>query len=83
MNKKSSHKELSVKESALLDEQNRAAALSRNEPIRPVAPSRNSRNEVATHPAPTIARNPLSLLEQRQRHRARLRRALVTAYRGR
>jgi hypothetical protein len=48
--------QLLEKESALLDEQNRAAALSRNEPIRPVAPSRNSRNEVATHPVPTMAR---------------------------
>ena len=43
------------KESALLDEQNRAAALSRNEPIRTAGPSRNSRNEVATHPVPTMA----------------------------
>jgi uncharacterized membrane protein YtjA (UPF0391 family) len=43
------------KESALLDEQNRAAALSRNEPIQTPAPSKNSRNEVATHPVPTMA----------------------------
>jgi uncharacterized membrane protein YtjA (UPF0391 family) len=43
------------KESALLDEQNRAAALARNEPIRTPAPSKNSRNEVATHPVPAIA----------------------------
>jgi hypothetical protein len=42
-------------ESALLDEQNRAAALPQNEPIRTAAPSKNSRNEVATHPVPTLA----------------------------
>ena len=47
--------QLLEKESALLDEQNRAAALSRNEPIRTTAPSSNSRNEVATHPVPTYA----------------------------
>jgi hypothetical protein len=45
------------KESALLDEQNRAAALPRNEPIRTARPSQNSRNEVATHPVPTMAQN--------------------------
>jgi uncharacterized membrane protein YtjA (UPF0391 family) len=45
------------KESVLLDEQNRAAVLSRNEPIRPAMPSKNSRNEVATHPVPTMAQN--------------------------
>jgi hypothetical protein len=43
------------KESALLDEQNRAAALPQNEPIRTAVPSKNSRNEVATHPVPTMA----------------------------
>ena len=43
------------RESALLDEQNRAAAQARNEPIRTPAPSKNSRNEVATHPVPAIA----------------------------
>ena len=43
------------KESALLDEQNRAAAQARHEPIRSPAPSQNSRNEVATHPGPAIA----------------------------
>jgi hypothetical protein len=42
-------------ESALLDEQNRATAQTRPEPIRTPAPSKNSRNEVATHPVPTIA----------------------------
>jgi len=47
--------QLLEKESALLDEQNRAAAQPRNEPIRTSAPSRNSRNEVATHPVPTLA----------------------------
>ena len=49
--------QLLEKESALLDEQNRAAALSRNEPIRTARPSQNSRNEVATHPVPTMAQN--------------------------
>ena len=47
--------QLLEKESALLDEQNRAAAQARNEPIRTPAPSKNSRNEVATHPVPAIA----------------------------
>ena len=47
--------QLLEKESALLDEQSRAAALSLNEPIRASAPSKNSRNEVATHPVPTYA----------------------------
>jgi hypothetical protein len=42
-------------ESALLAEQNRAAALPQNEPIRTAMPSQNSRNEVATHPVPTFA----------------------------
>lgn len=36
-------------------EQSRAAAPARNEPIRPPVPSKNSRNEVATHPVPTMA----------------------------
>jgi hypothetical protein len=49
--------QLLEKESALLDEQNRAAALARNEPIRTPEPSKNSRNEVATHPVPTLAQN--------------------------
>jgi len=43
------------REPALLGMQDRAAALSRNEPIRPPAPSKYSRNEVATHPVPTFA----------------------------
>jgi hypothetical protein len=47
--------QLLEKESALLDEQNRAAALPRNEPIWTAVPSSNSRNEVATHPVPTMA----------------------------
>jgi hypothetical protein len=47
--------QLLEKESALLDEQNRAAASPRNEPIRRAEPSERSRNEVATHPVPTLA----------------------------
>jgi hypothetical protein len=47
--------QLLEKESALLDEQNRAAAPSLNEPIRAATPSKHSRNEVATHPVPTMA----------------------------
>ena len=47
--------QLLEKESVLLDEQNRAAVLTRNEPIRRAVPSQNSRNEVATHPVPTMA----------------------------
>jgi hypothetical protein len=43
------------KESVLLDEQNRAAAQARPEPTRMAAPSRRSRNEMATHPVPAIA----------------------------
>jgi hypothetical protein len=43
------------RESALLEEQNRAAALAQNEPIRTAMPSKYSRNEVATHPVPTFA----------------------------
>jgi hypothetical protein len=42
------------KESGLLDEQNRAAALPRYEPLRVAIPPRNSR-EMATHPVPTMA----------------------------
>jgi len=49
--------QLLEKESALLDEQNRAAAQTRPEPIRRSAPSRHSRIEVATHPVPAIARS--------------------------
>jgi hypothetical protein len=43
------------KESALLEEQNRAASPPQNEPIRTAVPSQNSRNEVATHPVPAMA----------------------------
>jgi len=48
--------QLLERESALLDEQNRAAAPAQNEPIRRPEPSKYSRNEVATHPVPTMAR---------------------------
>jgi len=44
------------KESALLDEQSRATAPAGHEPIRTPAPSKYSRNQVATHPVPAIAR---------------------------
>ena len=47
--------QLLEKESALLDEQNRAAAQARPEPNRTPVPPRHSRNEVATHPVPAIA----------------------------
>ncbi len=47
--------QLLERESALLDEQNRAAAQAQNEPIRNPRPLKNSRNEVATHPVPTMA----------------------------
>jgi len=47
--------QLSDRDSALLDEQNRAAAQAQNEPIRNPRPPKNSRNEVATHPVPTMA----------------------------
>ena len=47
--------QLLEKESALLEEQVRAAALPQNEPIRTAVPSEHSRNEVATHPVPTMA----------------------------
>lgn len=47
--------QLLERESVLPDEQNRAAAQARNEPIRNPRPLKNSRNEVATHPVPTMA----------------------------
>jgi uncharacterized membrane protein YtjA (UPF0391 family) len=47
--------QLLERESALLEEQSRAAALIQNEPIRTLGPSKYSRNEVATHPVPTLA----------------------------
>jgi len=43
------------RDSVLLEEQIRAAALTQNEPIRTPMPSKYSRNEVATHPVPTMA----------------------------
>jgi hypothetical protein len=46
--------QLLERDPALLDEQNRAAALPLNEPIRTGAPSQNSR-KVATHPVPANA----------------------------
>ena len=47
--------QLLVMEPVLLGMRDRAAALHQNEPIRTAAPSSNSRNEVATHPVPTLA----------------------------
>jgi hypothetical protein len=44
------------RESALLDEQNRAADLAQHEPVWQPRPLKNSHYEVATHPVPAIAR---------------------------
>jgi hypothetical protein len=43
------------RESALLDEQNRAAALDQHEPVWKPEPPKYSHHEVATHPVPAIA----------------------------
>jgi uncharacterized membrane protein YtjA (UPF0391 family) len=43
------------KESALLDEQNRAAGLDQLEPVWNPGPTKNPHAKVATHPVPTMA----------------------------
>jgi hypothetical protein len=44
------------RESALLDEQNRAAIMDQHEPVWQPQSPKNSQYEVATHPVPAIAR---------------------------
>jgi len=45
------------RESALLDEQNRAAIMDQHEPVWQPQSPKNSQYEVATHPVPAIARH--------------------------
>ena len=47
--------QLLEKESALLDEQNRAVVLDQHEPVWQPGSPKNSQYEVATHPVPAIA----------------------------
>ena len=47
--------QLLERESALLDQQNRAAGAALNKPVWEPALPKYSRNEVATHPVPTMA----------------------------
>jgi hypothetical protein len=49
------------KGSTLPGKQSRAAASSWSEPIQTETPSKNSHNESATHPVPTLAQNPTEL----------------------